>query len=93
MNFASASCSTFSGSGGSLGSRKNSYSNMKFFVCLMILPSSLSSAVPCWSPPADGGGANENFGGGGVKLIEDAELIDDFSVLNGLAKLGGLNVD
>jgi len=59
---------------------------------LIILPSSLSSVVPCCSPPAEGVGANENFGGG-VKLIEDAELIDDFSVLIGLPKLEELNVD
>jgi hypothetical protein len=57
-----------------------------------ILPSSLSSVAPCCSPPADGVGANEKVGGG-VKLIEDAELIDDFSVLAGLPKEGELNVD
>ncbi len=48
--------------------------------------------APCCSPPADGVGANEKVGGG-VKLIEDAELIDDFSVLAGLPKEGELNVD
>jgi hypothetical protein len=48
--------------------------------------------VPCCSPPADGVGANEKVGGG-VKLIEDAEPIDDFSVLAGLPKEGELNVD
>lgn len=58
---------------------------------MIILPSSLSSVVPCCSVPADDVGANENFGGD-VKLIDDAVLID-FSVLNGLPKVGGLNVD
>jgi hypothetical protein len=59
---------------------------------LIILPSSLSSVVPCCSLPTDGVGANENFGSD-VKVIEDAELIDDFSVVIGLPKLGELNVD
>lgn len=86
------SCSTFSGSGGSLGSMKNKvFQTILTLFSLSILPSSLSSVVPCCSPPAvDGIGANENFGG--VKLIEDAELIDDLSVLDGLAK-GEVNVD
>lgn len=60
------------------------------------LPSSLSSVVPCcdcWSPPVDAIGVNENFGGDGAKLIEDAVLVEDLSEFNGLAKLGGLNVD
>ena len=50
----------------------------------------MSSVVPCCSPPADGAGAvNENFGG--VKLIDDTEPVDVFSVL--VPKLEELNVD
>jgi hypothetical protein len=61
-------------------------------VCF-ILPSSLSSVVPACSPLTDGVvGANENFGGV-AKLIEDAKLVDDFSVFVGLPKEGELNVD
>ncbi len=52
---------------------------------LAILPSSLSSVVPC-SPLADGVGVNENFGG-------VAKLIDDLSVVIGLVKPGDVNVD
>ncbi len=53
---------------------------------LAILPSSLSSVVPCCSPLADGVGVNENFGG-------VAKLIDDLSVVIGLVKPGDVNVD
>jgi hypothetical protein len=54
----------------------------------------LSSVVPCCSPPADGVGAlNENLGGG-VKEIDDAEPVVDFSVLLGILEFRGeLNVD
>jgi hypothetical protein len=37
-------------------------------------------------------GANENFGGD-AKLIEDAKLVVDFSVVIGVPKEGELNVD
>jgi hypothetical protein len=53
---------------------------------LAILPSSLSSVVPCCSPLADGVGVNENFGG-------VTKLIDDLSVAIGLVKPGDVNVD
>ena len=58
---------------------------------LVVLPSSLSSVVTCAFVVDDGVGANENIGG--VKLIDDAEPVNDFSMFVEGVNIDVLNVD
>lgn len=57
-----------------------------------VVPSSLSSCVPDAGAAAEAVDPKENDGGG-AKLIDAVEPVDDFSALPGMPNDGELNVD